>query len=88
MEALVPTNYVLIDFENVQPKKDDMIDAIVKNLVSRGTARPGKLKTLQNTINNFVTENPDDAKLAALVKELQKRGLIVVNQGNIKHMLK
>ena len=69
-------------------KKDDMIDAIVKNLVSRGTARPRKLKTLQNTINNLVTENLDDEKLSALVKELQKRKLIVVNQGNIKYTLK
>jgi len=69
-------------------KKDDMIDAIVKNLVSRGPSRPRKLKTLQNTINNLVTENLDDAQLAALVRELQKRKLIVVNQGNIKYTLK
>jgi len=68
-------------------KKDDMIDAIVKNLVSRGSSRPRKVKTLQNTINNLVSETLDDAKLAALVNELQKRKLIVVDKGNIKYTL-
>ena len=68
-------------------KKDDMIDAIVKNLVSRGTSRPRKLKTLHNTINSLVTENLDDEKFAALVNELQKRKLIIVSQGNIKYTL-
>jgi hypothetical protein len=68
-------------------KKDDMIDAIVKNLVGRGPSRPRKIKTLQNTINNLVSETLDDAKLAALINELQKRKLIVVDKGNIKYTL-
>ncbi len=68
-------------------KKDDMIDAIVKNLVGRGSSRPRKVKTLQNTINHLVAETLDDAKLAALVNELQKRKLIVINKGNIKYTL-
>lgn len=68
-------------------KKDDMIDAIVKNLVGRGSSRPRKVKTLQNTINNLVLETLDDAKLAALVNELQKRKLIAVEKGNIKYTL-
>jgi len=68
-------------------KKDDKIDAIVKNLVSRGQSRPRKVKTLQNVINNLVSETLDEAGLAALVNELQKRKLIVVNKGNIKYTL-
>ena len=68
-------------------KKDDMIDAIVKNLVGRGSSRPRKVKTLQNTINHLVAETLDDAKLAALVNEMQKRKLIVINKGNIKYTL-
>ena len=68
-------------------KKDDKIDAIVKNLVNRGQSRPRKIKTLQNVIKNLVAENLDEAGLAALVDELQKRKLIVVNKGNIKYTL-
>ncbi len=68
-------------------KKDDIIDAIVKNLVGRGPSRPRKVKTLQNTINNLVSETLDDAKLADLVNELQKRKLIVIDKGNIKYTL-
>ena len=68
-------------------KKDDKIDAIVKNLVGRGHARPRKVKTLQNTISNLVSESLNEAELAALVDELQKRKLIVVNNGNIKYKL-
>jgi len=70
-----------------QAKKDDKIDAIVKNLVNRGQSRPRKIKTLQNVIKNLVAENLDEAGLAALVDELQKRKLIVVNKGNIKYTL-
>jgi len=68
-------------------KKDDKIDAIVKNLVSRGQSRPRKVKTLQNTIGNLVSETLSEAELAALIDELQKRKLIVVNKGNIKYTL-
>ena len=68
-------------------KKDDKIDAIVKNLVNRGQSRPRKIKTLQNVIKNLVAENLDEAGLAALVDELQKRKLIIVNKGNIKYTL-
>ena len=68
-------------------KKDDMIDAIVKNLVGRGQSRPRKVKTLQNTISHLVSETLDEKALAALVNELQKRKLIVVNKGNIKYKL-
>ena len=68
-------------------KKDDKIDAIVKNLVNRGQSRPRKVKTLQNVINNLVSETLNEAELAALVDELQKRKLIVVNKGNIKYTL-
>ena len=68
-------------------KKDDKIDAIVKNLLGRGQSRPRKVKTLQNTINDLVSETLNEAQLKALIDELQKRGHIVVNNGNIKYKL-
>ncbi len=68
-------------------KKDDKIDAIVKNLTSRGQSRPRKVKTLQNVISNLVSENLDEAGLATLINELKKRKLIVINDGNVKYKL-
>ena len=68
-------------------KKDDIIDAIVKNLVGRGQSRPRKVKTLQNTINSLVSESLDNAKLTELVGELQKRKFIIVDKSNIKYTL-
>ncbi len=68
-------------------KKDDKIDAIVKNLIGRGQSRPRKVKTLQNTISNLVSESLTEAELSALVDELIKRKLIVVSRGNVKYTL-
>ena len=66
---------------------DEQIAAIVKNLGGRGQSRPRKVKTLQNTINTLFTKKLDPAELNALVKELQQRKLIVVNQGNVSYKL-
>lgn len=66
---------------------DKMIDAIVKNLKGRGQARPRKVKTLQNTINNLITEDIGEDELTALVEELRKRKLIVIHQGNVSYKL-
>ncbi len=66
---------------------DDKIAAIVKNLGGRGLSRPRKVKTLQNTINTLFARKLDQAELNALVKELQKRKLIVVNQTNVNYKL-
>ena len=66
---------------------DEKIAAIVKNLGGRGQSRPRKVKTLQNTINSLFTRKLDQPELSALVKELQKRKLIVVNQTNVSYKL-
>jgi hypothetical protein len=66
---------------------DEQIAAIVKNLGGRGQSRPRKVKTLQNTINTLFTKKLEPAELNALVKELQQRKLIVVNQGNVSYKL-
>jgi hypothetical protein len=66
---------------------DEQIAAIVKNLGGRGQSRPRKVKTLQNTINALFTKKLESSELSALVKELQQRKLIVVNQGNVSYKL-
>lgn len=68
-------------------KEEDKIDAIVKNLIGRGHSRPRKLKTLQNTISNLISEELSNKELNALVGELQKRKFIVVTDGNIRYTL-
>ncbi len=66
---------------------DEKIAAIVKNLGGRGQSRPRKVRTLQNTINSLFTRKLDTKELNALVSEMQKRKLIVVNQTNVSYKL-
>ncbi len=66
---------------------DEKVAAIVKNLGGRGQSRPRKVRTLKNTINSLFTKKLDDKALSALVRELQKRKLIVVNQNNVSYKL-
>ena len=66
---------------------DEKIAAIVKNLGGRGQSRPRKVKTLENTINTLFTQKLDKGELSSLVKELEKRKLIVVNQSNVSYKL-
>ena len=72
---------------SVTTSSDEKVAAIVKNLGGRGQSRPRKVRTLQNTINNLFTKKLEKNELAALVKELQKRKLIVVNKGNVSYKL-
>jgi hypothetical protein len=62
----------------VSTSDDEKISAIVKNLGGRGQSRPRKVRTLENTINNLFTRKLEKKELGALIKELQKRKLIVV----------
>lgn len=71
----------------ISTSSDEKIAAIVKNLGGRGQSRPRKVKTLENTINNLFTKKLDKKELSSIIKELQKRKLIVVNQGNVGYKL-
>lgn len=71
----------------ISTSNDEKIAAIVKNLGGRGQSRPRKVRTLENTINNLFTRKLDKSELGSLIKELQKRKLIVVNQGNVSYKL-
>ena len=65
----------------------DKIAAIINNLAGRGQSRPRKLKTLANTINSLFTKKLEDSELTSLIKILQERKYIVVNQGNVSYKL-
>lgn len=66
---------------------DEKISAIVKNLGGRGQSRPRKVSTLSNTINSLFNPKLDAKELTALVKEMEKRKLIVINKNNVSYKL-
>jgi hypothetical protein len=63
----------------------EKLEAIVRNLVSRGTAKPRKVKTLSNTINALFRNLLDDVELASLVKALEKHGHISIEGESVKY---
>lgn len=67
---------------------DEKISAIVANLISRGQSRPRKLKTLQNTINTLFTTKLDNKELQKVIKKLQQKKYIQIEDGNVTYNLK
>jgi hypothetical protein len=55
---------------------EERVAAIVGDLRGRGKSRPGSLKTLTSTIHALFQKRLSEAELAALVAELQRRGLV------------
>ena len=70
-----------------EASEDDKIKAIMKNLKDRGTSRPRKVKTLKNTLNHLFTTKLDDPELDRLIKELEKKQVINIKQGNVTYKL-
>ena len=66
---------------------NEILDAIINNLIGRGQSRPRKVKTLANTINNLFTKKMEEPELLSLIEELQKRKFIVVNESNVSYKL-
>lgn len=66
---------------------NEKIDAITKNLAGRGQSRPRKVRTLANTINSLFTKKLQENELMALVKELETRKYIIINQDKVSYKL-
>ena len=66
---------------------DEKIEAIVKKLKGLGHSRPRKVKTLTSTINSLFLKQLTNKELLSLVKVLEDRELIKVNEGNISYKL-
>ena len=66
---------------------DEKIATITKNLAGRGNSRPRKVKTLSNTINSLFTKKLQETELMSLVKELQRRKYIIINQEKVSYKL-
>ncbi|HBI14335.1 MAG TPA: hypothetical protein DDY20_02255 [Desulfobulbaceae bacterium] len=66
---------------------DEKISAIVKNLAGRGQSRPRKITTLSNTINSLFTNKLDENELQGVIKILQAKQYISLNQENVSYNL-
>ena len=64
---------------------DEKVERIVQNLADRGQSRPRKVRTLQNTINNLMSEKLDEKGLDELVAEMKRRKLIAVKGNNVSY---
>lgn len=66
---------------------DEKITAIIKNLIGRGQSRPRRVKTLANTISSLFSEALPEAELAVLIKTLESKNYIMVNEGSVSYKL-
>ena len=65
----------------------EKVEAIVRNLEIRGSGRPRKIRTLTNTINNLFSKALEESELKSLVKTLEKRGYISIEDDNVSYHL-
>ena len=81
------TDIPLLKVVNATSQKD-RIEAIMGYLVSRGNAKPRKVKTLSNSINSLFMRSLDDAELEGLIAELVKRKIVIIsNETNVSYKL-
>ncbi|KAA3633006.1 MAG: hypothetical protein DWQ08_02490, partial [Proteobacteria bacterium] len=64
---------------------DEKIEAIVKSLAARGHSRPRKVKTLSNTINALFLKKLEEGELSAIIEQMKKRKMIVVENENVSY---
>jgi hypothetical protein len=68
---------------NALKSVDERIDAAIKNLKSRGSARPRRLKTLASTIHALFMKKLEQSEVDELIAALEKSGAIVVKDGRV-----
>lgn len=64
---------------------EEKIDAVVKNLASRGQSRPRKIATLSNTINSLLTEKLDENEMVLFINTLKAKQFITVEQDKVTY---
>jgi len=65
----------------------ERIQVVVANLQQRGASKPRTLKTLTSTINSLFRKQLTDAEIVSLLKGLQAKGFITVNDTKITYAL-
>jgi hypothetical protein len=67
--------------------QDDKVALVVADLQKRGPARPRKITTLRNTINQVFKKHLTEPEISSLIDLLQARGLVVVNDTKVTYDL-
>jgi uncharacterized protein YcgL (UPF0745 family) len=65
----------------------DRVSVVIANLEQSGASRPRTLKTLGSTINGWFQKSLSDKEVSAIIAELTKRGIVVVNQTKVSYVL-
>jgi hypothetical protein len=65
----------------------EKLDVVVMNLQQRGASRPRTLKTLTSTINSIFLKQLSEEELIAVLKGLEHKGFIVINESKITYAL-
>ena len=63
----------------------EKIDVVLANLQQRGASKPRTLKTLTSTINSLFQKQLTEEELVALLKGLQAKGFIAVNETKVTY---
>ncbi len=65
----------------------EKIDVVLANLQQRGASMPRTLKTLTSTMSSLFQKQLTEQELASLLKELQAKGFIAVNETKVTYAL-
>ena len=65
----------------------EKIDVVLANLQQRGASKPRTLKTLTSTISSLFQKQLTEEELVALLKGLQAKGFIAVNETKVTYAL-
>ena len=65
----------------------EKIDVVLANLQQRGASKPRTLKTLTSTINSLFQKQLTEEELVALLKGLQAKGFITINEAKVTYAL-
>jgi hypothetical protein len=65
----------------------EKVAVAVANLKQRGASKPRTLKTLSSTVSSLFQKQLTEEDLAELLAELQKLGLVIVNENKVSYAL-
>jgi septum formation topological specificity factor MinE len=70
-----------------KPNGADRLDLVVAELRRRSAAKPRTLKSLNNTISALFHKTLSDQELAAVLVDLQARGIVCVEGANVSYKI-
>jgi hypothetical protein len=69
-----------------EPKTiDERVDAVIRNLATRGQARPRRKKSLASAIDALFVNELEPSEIEGLIRALEKRGKISVADGKVSY---